>query len=112
MKLFGREPALWVALITALITVLATLNLEFLDAGQAAAITVFLGSVIMAVTTRPIAPALFTGLLSSGVALAAEYGFHLPDVTVAALTVLVLTFCTLVGVRPQVEPQETPVSSS
>jgi hypothetical protein len=111
MKIFGREPALWIALIGAVLTTLAGLNLPGLTAGQASALTAFLTAVIMAVTTRPVAPAVFTGLVSAGVALFLEYGVTVPENLTAGLTAVTLAALALFGVRPQVAPAETAVSS-
>lgn len=111
MKIFGREPALWIALVTSVVTVLAALNLDFLSAGQAAAISAAVGTVIIAVTTRPVAPALFTAVVTVGSALLTEYGLDLSPALVAAVTVVVLNACALLGIRPQVSPKETAVSS-
>ena len=112
MKIFGREPALWISLITSVVTVLAAMNLDFLSAGQAAAISAFIGAVVIALTTRPVAPALFTAVVAAASALLAEYGLHLSEALVAAVTALVLNAFALAGIRPQVSPQETAVSSN
>jgi hypothetical protein len=104
MKIFGREPALIVGAIGSILTVFAALNLPGLSAGTAAAITAFLSAVLIAVTTRPIAPALYTGVIAAGVALLAEYGFHVSDGVVAALPAAVLAVFAIFGVRPQVTP--------
>lgn len=105
MKIFGREPALWIGAAGALLTVLAGLNLPGLNAGQASALTALIAGVLMAATTRPVAPALFTGVLAAGVAVAAEYGFSVSDGTVAALSGAVLAVFALVT-RGQVSPAE------
>lgn len=110
MRLLGREPALWLSLLGAVLAILVSMNLSFLNAGQAAAIVAAVTAVLMAVTTRPVAPALFTGVLSAGVALMAEYGLHLSDATVGGLTALVLSVFALVS-RGQISPQETAVTT-
>lgn len=104
MKIFGREPALVVGAVGSLLTVLAALNLDFLNAGQAAALTALLSALVIAVFTRPVAPAVFTAVVSAGAALALEYGVHVSDGVVASVTAAVLALCTLFGVRPQVNP--------
>ncbi|MGI5144778.1 hypothetical protein ACQEVC_45425 [Plantactinospora sp. CA-294935] len=104
MKLWGREPALVIGAIGALLTVLASLNMPGIDAGAAAAITAFASAVIIAFTTRPIAPALFTGVVAAGAALIAEYGYNVSDGTVAAISGAVLAGFALFGIRPQVVP--------
>lgn len=104
MKIFGREPALVIGAIGSLLTVLAAFNMPGLTPGAAAAITAAVTAVIIAVTTRPVAPALFTAAVAAGAALIAEYGYHLSDGTVAAISGAVLAGCALLGIRPQVVP--------
>lgn len=111
MKIFGREPALWLAVIGSILTVLVGMNLDFLSAGQAAAIMAAVTAVIIAICTRPVAPALFTGVLAAGVALFAEYGVHLPDGVVAGLTALVLSLFALVS-RGQISPDVKPADAN
>lgn len=104
MKIFGREPALVVAAVGSLLTVLAAFNLDFLNAGQAAALTAVLSALVMAVFTRPVAPALFTAVVAAGAALLLEYGVHVSDGVIASVTAAVLAAFALFGVRPQVNP--------
>jgi hypothetical protein len=103
-SLFGREPALVISVIGSLVTLLVALNIPGLSAGAGAAITTFVTAVIIAATTRPIAPALFTAIVSAGAALFAEYGLSLSDHVVAALSAVILSGFTLFGIRPQVTP--------
>lgn len=104
MKIFGREPALIVSFVGAVIAWVATMETGLLDAGQATALITFLTAVVIALTTRPVAPALFAGAVSAAAALAAEYGLHWPDEAVAAAGTIILTGFALFGVRPQVTP--------
>lgn len=108
MKIFGREPALVIGAGGSILTVLAALNVPGIDAGAAAAITSLLAAGIIAVTTRPIAPALFTGAVAAGAALIAEYGYNVSDGTVAAISGAVLAGFALFGIRPQVVPTSDP----
>lgn len=110
MKLFGREPALWASLATSLVSVLVAADLPWLTAGQGAALIALIGAVVIAITTRPVAPALFTGIVAAAAALVAEYGLDLSDALTTAVSATVLSVCALLGVRPQVSPQDTPVS--
>lgn len=105
-KLFGREPALVLGLIGATLTTLVSFNVPFLSAGAAAAIMALLTAGVTALLTRPIAPALFVGVLTAGVALVAEYGYTVSDQVVASLTGLLLAAFALFGIRPQVRPAE------
>lgn len=104
MKIFGREPALIVGALGSILTVFAALNVPGLSTGAVAAITSLLSAALIAVTTRPIAPALYTGVIAAAVALLAQYGFTVPDGVVAALPAAVLAVFAIFGVRPQVTP--------
>jgi hypothetical protein len=108
MKIFGREPALVISMIGGLVTLLVALNIHGLSAGAGAAITTFVTALIIAFTTRPIAPALFTAIVSAGAALFTEYGLHVSDAVVAAVSAVVLTGFSLFGIRPQVTPAADP----
>jgi hypothetical protein len=104
LKIFGREPALWLGTIGAVIAWAATLNLEWLNAGQAVALITFITGVVMALTTRPVAPGLFVAVVAAGASLAAEYGLHWSDAQVTAVGTAILAAFALFGVRPQVTP--------
>ena len=105
MKLFGREPALVVATISAGLSLLVTFNFG-LSAEQAGAIVAVISAVFAAATaviTRPIAPSAFTGLVAAVVALLAAYGFNVSPETVGALNAVVLAVLGLLT-RGQVSP--------
>ncbi|MGW1059368.1 hypothetical protein [Micromonospora rubida] len=104
MKIFGREPALWLALIGAVLTWVAGLGLPVLTAGQAVAITTALTGVVIAVTTRPVAPGLYVAAVGLVASLFAEYGLHWSDAAVTGLGGIILAGFALFGVRPQVSP--------
>src|SRR5690554_4769767 len=104
IKILGREPAAWIATVGAVLTALAAVGVPFLSAGQAAAVTAAVASVVLVATTRPVAPGLVTGVVSAGAALLAEYGLHVPDATVGAISAAVLSVFALVT-RMQVSPQ-------
>jgi len=108
MKIFGREPALVIAAIGTVVTLLVALNIPGLDAGAGAAVTAFITAVVIAATTRPVAPALFTAVVAAGAALFAEYGLNLSDGLVAAISSVVLVGFALFGIRPQVTPAADP----
>lgn len=104
MRIFGREPALIIGAIGAVITLLVSIKIPGLSAGAGAALTAFLTAVIIAVTTRPVAPALFTAVVAPAAALFAEYGLHVSDAVVVSITSVILAGFALFGVRPQVSP--------
>lgn len=113
MKIFGREPAVIIGVIGSLITLLVSLEIPGLSAGAGAALTSAVTAVIIAMTTRPVAPALFTAVVAPTVALFAEYGMHVSDGVVVGLTSLILAVFALFGVRPQVTPAiDTPKSGA
>jgi hypothetical protein len=107
--LWGREPALVLAVVGALLTTVAALNVPHVDAGAAAAIAAFVTACVMAWATRPAAPSLFTGVVAALAALLVEYGLDVPDATVAAVSGTVLAVFALIT-RGQVSPaQASPV---
>lgn len=108
MKIFGREPALWLALIGAVLTWAAGLGLDFLSAGQATAITTALTGVVVAVFTRPVAPGLYVGAVGLVASLFAEYGLHWSDAAVTGLGGIILAAFALFGIRPQATPAADP----
>lgn len=104
--IMGREPALWIAAITAGLGVLVTLGLDGLSAEQAAAIVAVLNAaaaIWLALLVRPIAPAVFSGAVSAGAALLLAYGLPVPPETVGAVNLVVLTVLSLLT-RGQVSP--------
>lgn len=107
MLIFGREPAAVIAAVGSILTFLAAVAVPGIDAGAAAAITGFVAAVIMAITTRPVAPAVLTAIITAGVALAAEYGLDVPDAAVGTASGVVLAVFALLT-RGQVSPKEAP----
>jgi hypothetical protein len=108
VKIFGREPALWLALAGAVLTWAAGLGLDFLSAGQATAITTAVTGIVIAFTTRPIAPALFVAAVGAVASLFAEYQLHWSDAAVTGLAGIILAGFALFGIRPQVTPEGDP----
>jgi hypothetical protein len=108
VKIFGREPALWLALAGSLVTWAVSLGFDWLNAGQATAIVTFLTAVVIALTTRPVGPPLFTGAVAAGAALFAEYGLSVSEGFVTGLGAIILAAFALFGIRPQVTPVADP----
>lgn len=108
MKVLNREPAAIIAFVGAVLTALAATQVEFLSAGQAAALTAAFAGVLIAVTTRPVAPALFTAAFVAVAALFGEYGLDLSDEVIGGVTAVILAGFTLAGVRPAVTPKADP----
>lgn len=105
VKILGREPALWLALIGAGVTWGVSLGLDWLNAGQATAIVTFITAVVIALTTRPIGPPLFVGAVAAGAAMFAEYNLTVSDAFVTGLGGIILAGFALFGIRPQVTPR-------
>jgi hypothetical protein len=104
VKIFGREPALIVGFIAAVVAVLLGLNLSWLSAGASVAIVAAVGAIITAATTRPVAPSLFVGAFVAVAAVLAQYHYHLSDGLISGVSGLILAAFALFGVRPQVTP--------
>ena len=109
MKILGREPAALIALIGSILTVLAAMNLDWINAGQAAAATAVVAAAVLAWVTRPVAPALLTGAFTALVALFAEYELELSDELVGGISAVILATYAFIT-REQVSPQETPIT--
>lgn len=104
--IFGREPALVVGFIGAVLSVLVGLNIEGLSSEQAALIVGALGALtgaITAILTRPVAPGAFTALVAALAALAAGYGLDLSPELVGSINGLVISFLVLIT-RGEVSP--------
>jgi acid phosphatase family membrane protein YuiD len=113
MKLFQREPTLWLAVIYAIVTVVGTFGLLKFTGDQAALVNAAIAALFGAVNAalvRPISPVAFTYAIGAIVALAASYGFQLPDATLAAINGLVVPILALAS-RGQVSPEETPITN-
>jgi uncharacterized membrane protein len=114
MKIFDREPTLWIAIINAAVILIGTLGLKFVSGDQAALIVVVINAIFAALNAyavRPISPVVFTYAVGAIVALASSYGLNIPTETVAALNVLVITVLALIA-RGEVSPENTAISRS
>lgn len=108
-RIFGREPALYLGVISGALSLAVTLGVG-LTADQAGAWTAAVSAVFAAVTaavTRPVAPAAFTGLVTVVASLLAAYHFNVSGGTVAAVNATVLAVLTLLT-RGQVSPKPIP----
>lgn len=109
MKIFGREPTLWIAVIGQAILLLGTFGLRWLDNDQAALIVVAINALAAAATAfmvRPISPAAFTYALGSVVSVAAAYGLSITADQMAVLNTFVIGILALIT-RNQVSPVPT-----
>lgn len=107
MKIFGREPALIISTVSAILSLIVTFNIG-MSGEQAGAIVAIISAVfgaIVAVATRPVAPAAFTAVVAAGAALLAAYGLNVSAETVGATNAVVLAVLALLT-RGQVSPKE------
>lgn len=114
VKVFGREPTLWLAVIYAVLTVVGTSGLANFSGDQAnltnAAIAALVGAV-NAYAVRPISPVSFTYAVAALAQLGAAYGVALPEETLLAINGLVVPALALLS-RGQVAPADTAISRS
>jgi hypothetical protein len=114
MKIFGREPTLWIAVISSLVILIGTFGLRFINGDQAALMVVVINAAfgaLNAYTVRPISPVAFTYFIGAVVALFGSYGLNLPAETVAAINAAVIPILALLS-RGQVTPENTAVSTT
>lgn len=105
MKIFGREPALILALIAAVLSFAGAAGLP-VSSEQAALVVAAVNAVfgvVAALTTRPIAPTAFTALVTALAALAAGFGLHIAPDTLGALNAVIIALLALQS-RGQVAP--------
>lgn len=114
MKILGRDPTLWIGVISSIIVLAGTMSLHWLTGVQAglfvAAINAIAGAV-NAWTVRPISPVAFTYAVGAIVALVGSYGLLLSESTLGALNLAVIAILGLLS-RGQVSPQETVISKA
>lgn len=106
MRIFGREPALVLSVVSATLSLLATFRLDGLNDEQAALIVALISAVFAAISaavTRPVAPSAFTGVVTAGAALLAGYGMDVPPETIGAINAALLSMLALLT-RGQVSP--------
>lgn len=112
MKIFGREPALFIGALVAVVMVIGNLGFAKFTGDNAAALVVVVNAIAAlatAWTTRPISLALFTGVFTSVLALGATYGINLPGEVVISINAALYPVLAFL-LRDQVSPQETVVS--
>lgn len=114
MKILGREPTLWLAIISNAIVLAGTFGLHWLNGAQAGLLVAVINGAAAAVNAyavRPISPTTFTYLVGAMVALAASYGLNVTNDQLAILNTGVISLLALLS-RGQVSPAETAVSRS
>lgn len=114
MKILGREPTLWIGVISSGLIVLGTIGFHWLSGQEASLIVVAINAIAAAVTAysvRPISPVAFTYAVGSIVAVAAAYGLNLSIETVVAINAGIVPILALLT-RNQVSPQETALTTA
>lgn len=112
MKILGREPTLWIALLSSAIILAGTFGIHALNGQQAALIVALVNGIALAINAyavRPISPIAFTYVVGAAVAVLGAYGLNLSLETVAGINALVITALALLS-RGQVSPVETPIT--
>lgn len=106
MRIFGREPTLWIAVIGSVLSLVAGFGFDWLTADQAALFIAVLNAglgVANAMLVRPIAPAAFTYGVAAVAALAVGYGLDVTQEQIASVNFVVLAVLGL-ATRGQVSP--------
>jgi hypothetical protein len=105
MKVFGREPAVVLGVVSGALSLLVTFGIG-LSSEQAGAIVAVISAVFAAITawmTRPVVPSAFTGLVAAAVALLAAFHYDVAPETVGSLNALLLALLVFIT-RGQVTP--------
>lgn len=111
MRIFGREPTLWITTIASVLSLIAAFGADWLTAGQAAGVVVVLNAllgIVNALAVRPVAPAAFTYTVGAVASLVAAYGVHVNQSTVGLVNTAVLAVLALL-LRGNVSPASDPV---
>lgn len=110
MRILGREPTLYLQAIAAVLGLAMTFGWDKLTAEQAALWVAMLTAVVTAVNAalvRPVAPVAFTGLVAATASLVAAYGFDVTQEQVGGVQTVVIAVLALLT-RVQVTPVPPP----
>ena len=111
MKIFGREPTLYVTFIGAVLSYIVTLNIDGLSDLQAASIMgalTALTGVLNGFMVKPFNPAFLNGLIAAGAGVLIAYGFDVSNAQVAGIQAIAVAAGGLWAVRDQVTPNADP----
>lgn len=114
MKLFGREPAVYIAVLESLLALLVTFQFDGLSPDQAALIlaaAVAIGGLLASFTTRDTLLGALSGAVKAVLVLGVAYGLNLSQDQIGMTAVLVSTIAG-VFLRTQTSPVETVVSTA
>jgi hypothetical protein len=115
MKIFGREPTLWLQAISAALAFFVTFGWDRLSPMQAGGIVAVLTAIISVINAwqvRPIAPAVWTGLITTCAALLSTYGLDYSQERIGQfqlVAIAVMALITRVQVTPAVSRDNTAV---
>lgn len=101
-----REPALLSGALAAVLSLLVALHFHGLTSDQAALIVAAItaaGGAIVALSTRPIAPGVFTAAVPAVAALFAGFGYHADPSVIAGISAVLAAVIALIT-RHQVTP--------
>lgn len=109
MRIFGREPAFWIAIITATLTLVSTFAPWFDGvAGLVQGLLVAVWAAVTALHVQPVAPSVISGVAVALFDLLAWFGIHISDATVGAVNALAVVAVTGLIIRPQSTPRLFP----
>lgn len=113
MKIFGREPALWLNSLAAVLGLVVTFNvgLTEVQAGLLVAGTSAVLGAIAAALTRPIAVQAFTAAVATVASAVGAFGFEVAPTTTAAINGCVLAVLMFIT-RGQVTPIAPPAPAA
>lgn len=114
MKILGREPAVYIAVIESLLALLVTFQLDGLSADQAALIlaaAVAIGGLLASFATADALLAALSGAVKAVLVLGTAYGLSLTQDQIGMTAVLVSTVAG-VFLRTQTSPVETALTSA
>lgn len=105
MKILGREPALILQGLGALLSLAIALGLPLSteQAGLAVAVVSAVFGAVAAAMARPVAPQAFIAVVGAVAALTASFGFALSPELIGALNATIVAFLALLA-REQVKP--------
>ncbi|MFB4424795.1 hypothetical protein C5F59_027415 [Streptomyces sp. QL37] len=113
MKIFGREPALWLNSLAAILGLVVTFNVGLTEdqAGWLVAGTSAVLGAIAAALTRPIAVQAFTAAVATIASGVGAFGFEVAPTTTAAINGCVLAVLMFIT-RGQVSPITPPAPAA
>lgn len=114
IKLFGREPAMWIQALTALLALFVGFGVPGLSDTLAAAVTALAAAIfaaVQALAVQPVAPTVFSGVIAAAAPLVMHFGLDLTQQQVGLVSIAVATVVGLL-VRSQSTPVHDPSSSA